>query len=86
MSNNLTSTNTAAHSNLFSMNRIIAINNTSGKTKNYQDSSSHIASKKANVIGLARTNNTNYSDGSNKNLIKSHLAKMRSSGYVTPKK
>lgn len=86
MSNNLTSTNTAVHSNLFSMNRIIATNNDSGKAKKYQDSSSHIASKKANVIGLARTNNTNYSDGSNKNVIKSHLAKMRSSGYISPKK
>ena len=86
LGNNLTFTNTASHGAVFSNNRLSSINDvTSNKTK-YQDSSAHIATKKINAIGKNRANNTNYSDGGNKNIIKSHLGKMRSFGTVTPKK
>tara|TARA_Y100000741_G_C17860868_1_gene398842 strand:+ start:173 stop:454 length:282 start_codon:yes stop_codon:yes gene_type:complete len=85
LGNNLAFTYSAAHDNSFSINRNISINS-SQKEKNYIDSSSYLERKKATTIGLNRTNNTNYSDGGNKNTIKSTLGKVRNQGTVAPKK
>ena len=85
LGNNLTFTYTASHGNTFALNRVSSTNSSS-KDNVYTDSSSYLEKKKANIIGLGRTNNTNYSDGGNKNTIKSSLGKMRNQGTITPKK
>lgn len=84
--NNLTFTSTASHEGTFSINRITSINNAGSDGKKYQDSGSYTALKRINAVGKGITNNKNYSDGGNKNLVNSHLGKLRGGGTVTPPK
>jgi hypothetical protein len=85
--NNLTSTNTALHGNMFSIYKTYSNKNSGGGSfGKYQDSSSYTNLKKINAIKENVQNKTNYSDGGNVNTVKSHLGKMRSLGTITPKK
>jgi len=85
--NNLTSTNTAMHGNMFSIYRNTTYKNSGGgEFGKYQDSSSYINLKKINAIKENIINKTNYSDGGNKNTIHKSLQRVRNSGTVPPKK
>jgi|TARA_B100001778_G_C18220816_1_gene464394 hypothetical protein len=84
--NNLTSTNTAMHGNMFSIYRNITYEKShGGKFGKYQDSSSYTKLKKINAIRDS-INKTNYSDGGNKNTIHKSLQRVRNFGTVPPKK
>jgi len=85
--NNLTSTNTALHGNMFSIYKTYSNNNSGGGSfGKYQDSSSYTNLKKIHAIKENVQNNTNYSGGGNVNTINSHLRRTRSLGTITPKK
>ena len=85
--NNLTSTSTAIHGNMFSIYRNTTYKKSGGgEFGKYQNSSTYTTLKKINAIKGNITNNTNYSDGGNKNTINKSLQRVRNSGTVPPKK
>ena len=85
--NNLTSTNTALHGNMFAIYRNTTYKKSGGgKFGKYQDSSSYTKLKKINAIKENITNKTNYSDGGNTNVVKQTLHRVRNSRTYHTKK
>ena len=85
--NNLTSTNTALHGNMFAIYRNTTYKNSGGGgLGKYQDSSSYTNLKKINAVKKNIINKTNYSDGGNKNTVYKSLQRVRNYGTVPPKK
>lgn len=85
MSNKLTSTQTATHSNDFSLNRntFTRMGNNIKKKSTYQDSSQRTNLLKIKSIGSVQK--TLYSTN-DKNVVDFHLSKTRNIGYVSPPK
>ena len=87
----LTSSSTAAHGGLFSLNRLVAAKDAGGG-KNYNDSSDYTANLRRNAIGkssfagLSNTQVTNYTDSGSTNTANQALRKARSGGSVAPAK
>lgn len=87
---------TSSNNNHFSMMRSMFIktpkthpdNNTEKRGKNtlYQDHSQYLLKKKAKAMGKQRLNNIQQFNGKPYNDAKNALKRMRSSGYVPPKK